>query len=115
VAALDEAKRWLRGLTTAERDRLLEQLPGGTRGTTVALGPPVQSVHPYDHPYFWAAFILVGDPGEASAPPPIQTAVATDAPAAPTEPAWPWLTAAGMLLAGLSGLLAIRLLRHPSA
>ncbi|HXG12700.1 MAG TPA: CHAT domain-containing tetratricopeptide repeat protein [Gemmataceae bacterium] len=115
AAALDEAKRWLRGLTTAERDRLLEQLPGGTRGTTVALGPPVQSVHPYDHPYFWAAFILVGDPGEASAPPPIQTAVATDAPAAPTEPAWSWLTATGLLLAGLSGLLAIRLLRHPSA
>jgi CHAT domain-containing protein len=36
--ALQEAKRWLRGVTDAD-------------GT-----------HPYEHPVYWSPFVLIGDP-----------------------------------------------------
>jgi CHAT domain-containing protein len=58
--ALQEAKAWLRGLTAKEVDRRLAELPRGAeveRPATVV--PP--AVHPYAHPYCWAAFILIGD------------------------------------------------------
>jgi CHAT domain-containing protein len=69
--ALAEAKTWLRNLQAAE----VEQLSAGmTRGvdTDTARGrkrpqPAKQpgtpaSFHPYAHSYYWAPFILVGDP-----------------------------------------------------
>jgi CHAT domain-containing protein len=59
VDALAEAKRWLRGL---EREDVVQRLRD--------LGVPVdaawvqnQPEHPFAHPYYWAAFILIGDPG----------------------------------------------------
>jgi hypothetical protein len=70
--ALAEAKSWLRNLEATE----VEELSGGTsRGldTDTARGrrrsqPAKQietpaSFHPYAHSYYWAPFILVGDPG----------------------------------------------------
>jgi tetratricopeptide (TPR) repeat protein len=69
--ALAEAKSWLRGLKAEE----VEQVSGGLiRGldTDTARGtkrtrPAKQvetpaSLHPYSHSYYWAAFILIGDP-----------------------------------------------------
>ncbi len=71
---LDEAKRWLRSLTADQTDRELAALsrgdvrqPAKVEKRTVAgagTSPATKSSgrHPYDHPHFWAAFVLVGDP-----------------------------------------------------
>ena len=64
--ALYEAKIWLRGLTWDELAEL-ENAEGEkvSRGSTAA--PIVISSdaddHPFEHPHYWAAFILMGDPG----------------------------------------------------
>jgi hypothetical protein len=69
--ALAEAKRWLRGLTREEvRARLAgltAGLPRGERGTVrpglpEREGDAAKGDRPYEHPYYWAAFVLIGDP-----------------------------------------------------
>jgi CHAT domain-containing protein len=69
--ALQEAKVWLRTLPRKEVETLVASLTHGEiRGT---LGPapkrklPAKAQvpagdRPYAHPYYWAAFVLVGDP-----------------------------------------------------
>jgi CHAT domain-containing protein len=60
--ALGEAKKWLRGLTIDEADIAESQLKQVSRGgARRRLDIPVK-IHPYEHPHFWAAFVLVGDP-----------------------------------------------------
>ena len=70
--ALHEAKAWLRNLTADEvgselaaaRSRPRATAGQGQRrastGASPASTPP--GLRPYAHPYYWAAFILVGDP-----------------------------------------------------
>jgi CHAT domain-containing protein len=69
-AALAEAQQWLRGLSREEALRLAADL---TRGVTRAKGRPALPEkpavpeakgqdRPFAHPYYWAAFALVGDP-----------------------------------------------------
>jgi tetratricopeptide (TPR) repeat protein len=60
--ALSEAKGWLRGLDLREAERELTAA-GLSRGerTAKAAAAGVSS-RPFDHPYYWAAFILIGDP-----------------------------------------------------
>jgi hypothetical protein len=60
--ALGEAKNWLRGLTSEEAGVAESRMPQGSRGKERRLqGTPV-AIHPYEHPHYWAAFVLVGDP-----------------------------------------------------
>jgi CHAT domain-containing protein len=60
--ALDEAKRWLRELPV---DQVESELAGLERGTVrrkaVAAMRKPDSLRPFEHPYYWAAFILVGN------------------------------------------------------
>jgi len=75
--ALDEAKRWLRSLTADQINGELAALERGDVRPLAAVNgalppnatqpdasaaPKPRGVRPYDHPYFWAAFVLVGDP-----------------------------------------------------
>jgi CHAT domain-containing protein len=64
IDALQEARDWLRGLTQEQADKALSGLgKGGSRGGVEDLGPVTPNttaVHPYDHPRFWAPFILIG-------------------------------------------------------
>jgi len=64
--ALRAAKLWLRNLTADEALALAAQLPGSQDRGTVREGPateePSSADHPYAAPYYWAAFILLGDP-----------------------------------------------------
>ncbi len=71
--ALRESKSWLRGLRRAEVLALTAKLSGGARRGTGAEGrrptDPATAVptggdddRPYASPYFWAAFVLAGDP-----------------------------------------------------
>jgi tetratricopeptide (TPR) repeat protein len=72
LEALREARRWLRELPRAERDRLAEKLGKGVlrsgRGSEEPAGPVPdeepqdKGERPYAHPKYWAAFVLFGDP-----------------------------------------------------
>jgi len=70
--ALNEAKQWVRSLTLDQIDgelaalqrgdvRLLAKVDGSTSPGSPT-SPKSTGIRPYDHPYFWAAFVLVGDP-----------------------------------------------------
>jgi tetratricopeptide (TPR) repeat protein len=67
--ALREAQAWLRDLPRPEAEALAAKLTGGTlRGTLSTLKPaPAGGAgepgdRPYAHPYYWSAFVLLGDP-----------------------------------------------------
>jgi CHAT domain-containing protein len=62
--ALQEAKHWLRSLTAREVEELVKKLPGRGRGTIDDLPRPAAAapVRSFQHPYYWAGFILIGDP-----------------------------------------------------
>jgi CHAT domain-containing protein/tetratricopeptide (TPR) repeat protein len=77
AAALAEAKEWLRGLSRAQAVQRTAQLGmGAARGKNqpaLPLLPEAAKVPsttksemgkdtPYAHPYYWAAFVLIGDP-----------------------------------------------------
>jgi CHAT domain-containing protein len=57
--ALAEAKQWLRNLSAKEVKAEAERLPRGKAAKPVPLR---KEARPFAHPYFWAAFVLVGDP-----------------------------------------------------
>ena len=72
AAALAEAKAWLRNLSRAEATKrlaaLVDGVPRGERGSIKAALPthkpdaPKGEDRPFAEPYFWAAFVLIGDP-----------------------------------------------------
>jgi hypothetical protein len=68
VAALAEAKEWLRTITTEKLEVEVAALErGAKRELATPVGAGVQgkasprTERPFSHPYFWAAFVLVGD------------------------------------------------------
>jgi CHAT domain-containing protein len=63
VKALAEAKKWLRGLDATQAEQILSDA-GLTRGDQRKLKtvPATKPVCPFEHPYYWAGFVLVGDP-----------------------------------------------------
>jgi CHAT domain-containing protein/tetratricopeptide (TPR) repeat protein len=63
--ALAEAQRWLRELPAKEAEALARRLPEAERIGTAkgVVRPRPAGPRPYEHPYYWAAFILLGDPG----------------------------------------------------
>lgn len=72
AAALEEARRWLRELPRAEAERLAAAYAGGElRGTVGKATPVVKGVEgvkvsvgdrPFGHEFYWAAFVVMGDP-----------------------------------------------------
>ena len=67
AAALVEAKRGLHGLDAKQVEDLVKQhkLTSSEERVGKKTGPPrdtVARVRPFEHPYFWSAFILIGDP-----------------------------------------------------
>ncbi len=70
--ALHEAKQWLRSLTVDQIDGELAALQRGdvrplanvndTTSGNASPSPKSGGIRRYDHPYYWAAFVLVGDP-----------------------------------------------------
>src|SRR5262249_25562750 len=70
--ARDEAKRWLRELTADEVGGALAALDRGPERPLAQLDGPAprdppstpgpSGARPYAHPYYWASFLLIGDP-----------------------------------------------------
>jgi CHAT domain-containing protein len=68
--ALREAKQWLRGLPRPQAEALAAQLSKGELRLTVSPLKPAAAPaagsdkgdRPYAHPYYWSAFVLLGDP-----------------------------------------------------
>jgi CHAT domain-containing protein len=68
AAALEEARNWLRNLSRKEAGDGVASLPRGVvkglpgTGKVAAPPPPPPGEKPYAHPYYWSAFVLIGDP-----------------------------------------------------
>jgi CHAT domain-containing protein len=67
--ALAEAKAWLRRLPRAHAEALAAQLSQGELRVGVSPLKPAAPApagdkgdYPYAHPYYWSAFVLLGDP-----------------------------------------------------
>jgi CHAT domain-containing protein len=70
--ALEGARTWLRNLNRDDLERLSISLTDGVlRGTESPALPPVRKgsapalspgERPFAHPFYWASFVLVGDP-----------------------------------------------------
>jgi CHAT domain-containing protein len=66
--ALEEARNWLRNLSRKEAGAAVASLPRGTvkplpgTGKTADPRPMPPGEKPYAHPYYWSAFVLIGDP-----------------------------------------------------
>jgi CHAT domain-containing protein len=71
--ALKEARHGLRNLTQKEVEERLANQPEAARGLKLesdTAKPQTADDKPFAHPYYWSAFILIGDPAAPS--PPVQ-------------------------------------------
>jgi CHAT domain-containing protein/tetratricopeptide (TPR) repeat protein len=101
AAALEEAKTWLRQLTAAEAARRRPR--GEVEQVDAILSGPTDS-RPYEHPYYWAAFILIGDPGDLATEPENQRSSLSGAIA--------WVIGGGVLVGALLLAVAARVRRR---
>jgi CHAT domain-containing protein len=67
--ALEEAKRWLRTRSRKQAEEQVASLTGGEIRGTVGDAPKRKGKgtvpageRPFAHAYYWAAFVLIGDP-----------------------------------------------------
>jgi CHAT domain-containing protein len=64
--SLREAKHWLRNLQRDEIGETIAKLPEAARGLKLEPVDPAKpgaaSTKPFEHPYYWSAFVLIGDP-----------------------------------------------------
>jgi len=71
--ALHEAKQWLRNLSSDDATQRLATISkgvsrgGGAKAIEIAIPKSADAKleaakKPFDHPKYWAAFILIGDP-----------------------------------------------------
>jgi hypothetical protein len=109
AAALAEAKQWLCQMSRPEADLLTQELNVLSRGSEKTVPTPIAEPtapeRPYAHPYYWAAFILIGEPGDIApampvlaAPVAVAVPTAVPAPAAAEPRRWPWAVAAAVAL-----------------
>ncbi len=56
--ALAEARQWLRNLSGKEAGEAIAAL----RSERPATGAPLIAPRPFAHPFYWAGFVLIGDP-----------------------------------------------------
>jgi len=112
VAALQEAKQWLRQLTDEEVAQLQAQFPKEARGQIHLGGAGASSAwgYPFEHPYYWSAFILIGDPGERTD----EEGRWLDSRSRAPAPAEPFAPLCGLLLV-LAGLAVGQFLRRRGA
>jgi tetratricopeptide (TPR) repeat protein len=114
AAALAEAKNWLYRLDAGEVRRLKDDLRKQSRGSEEprpAEGvEAIKSERPYEHPYYWAGFILVGDPGDLTSVRPVlaEGTPLTPASAMASGRRWPWLLGMGGVGIGLIAGLVLR-------
>lgn len=112
ATALAEAKQWLCRVSRTEADDYIRELPGLPRGSEKPSATPVVEAgdpdRPYSHPYYWAGFILIGEPGDVSLAVPVLAVPERTGPGGtPPEPEskplwWPWAVAvAALAVAGL--------------
>jgi CHAT domain-containing protein/tetratricopeptide (TPR) repeat protein len=61
--ALREAQRWLQTLTRRDAQDRLAGVPEAGRGLTLepSAGPGAADDRPFAHPFYWSAFVLLGD------------------------------------------------------
>jgi len=60
--ALREAQQWLRALSWDEADEARAKLPPSRSVSREVVPLEFRNDKPYGHPYYWAAFVLYGDP-----------------------------------------------------
>jgi tetratricopeptide (TPR) repeat protein len=64
--ALQEARSWLRRLSAPEAESEMKRLgldpAGASRGERKAAPSATGTTRPFEHPYYWAGFILIGNP-----------------------------------------------------
>jgi CHAT domain-containing protein len=104
AAALAEAKRWLRSLTYEQAERLGKELGSIYRGEVVPATAAVTEAQPYAHPYYWAGFILIGDPGGLTEAIPVLADVSKpEAAGSGIARWWLWLMGGTVVLLALGG------------
>ena len=59
--ALAEAQHWLRRLPSQDAKALIQRHRGGP-AESAPVRKGMDEVYDFSHPYYWAAFILIGDP-----------------------------------------------------
>jgi CHAT domain-containing protein len=60
--ALREAKSWLANLSAKDVDSEVQRLPQVRGSERKIATEAIKASKPFEHPYYWAAFVLIGDP-----------------------------------------------------